>query len=148
MNSPHAIELTRRSLLASVGGIAGAALVHQAAADEKEVGDTEPRPHNISEVRKEFERLVPLWQEERKECILSSQTLDYWKGPHGKSIIALGPAIIPYLIQHVKTGDFWFNVPLAMLTKVDIANGEYVSEQAKSKLWVSWWEAGSNAPSQ
>jgi len=72
---------------------------------------------------------------------VSSNTFDYWKGPHDKAIIALGPGIIPYLIKQVKAGDFWFNVRLALITHVDIANGKYDSEQANSKLWVEWWES-------
>jgi hypothetical protein len=63
---------------------------------------------------------------------MSSNTYDYWKGPHGKAIIALGPATIPFLIQALRRAEFLFNVPLALITKVDIANGEYASEQATS----------------
>ena len=87
-----------------------------------------------------YRRLLPLWQEERRQFLHSSNTYDSWKGPHGRAIIALGPAVIPHLIQGLRQGDFWFNVPLALITKVDIANGEYHSEQASSALWLAWWD--------
>ena len=142
MNSHCAPNLTRRLMLASCGGITVAVVVGRAAAADEESSDTGRRPtKKISQVREEFERLLPLWQEERKQYGMSSNTYDYWKGPHGKAIIALGPAIIPYLIQQLKTGDFWFNVPLTLITKVDIANGNLNSEQANSRLWMEWWEA-------
>lgn len=121
-------------------------MVGQAMPQKNEAADTHDRPRKMSEVQKEFERLLPLWQEERKQFGASSNTSDYWNGPHGKAIIALGPAVIPYLIQQVKSGDFWFNVPLALITKVDIANGKYKSVQANSRLWLEWWEAGNSKP--
>ena len=148
MDLQRASKLTRRSLLRSLGGIAGVAVVSQAVAKEKNAPDSDRFLPKMSEVRKEFERLLPLWQEERKAYGLSSNTYDYWTGPHGKAIIALGPAIIPHLIQQVKAGEFLFNVPLALITKVDIANGQYDSEQANSKLWVEWWEPAKNASTE
>jgi hypothetical protein len=114
-----------------------------ATADKKAAEGNRPA-RKASDLRKEFERLLPLWEKEWKEDILvaaSSSTYDYWKGKHGQAIIKLGPAIIPDLIQQVKMGNFFFNVPLEVLTKIDIANGDIMSEQEKSKLWVEWWEA-------
>jgi len=141
MDEHHPPVITRRSALASCGAIAGLTALCSACADKKKAPDADPPSRKLSQLREEFERLLPLWQEERKKYDLSSNTYDYWKGPHGKAIIALGPAIIPYLIQQVKAGDFWFNVPLALITNVDVANGKYVSEQANAKLWVEWWES-------
>lgn len=96
---------------------------------ERKSPDPTPPPRKLSQLREEYERLLPLWQEERKQYSYSSNTYDYWMGPHGKAIIALGPAIIPYLIKQVKAGDFWFNVPLALITKVNVAylSGERTS---------------------
>ena len=148
MDLQRASELSRRSLLRTVGGIAAVAVVSQAVAEEKNAPDSDRVPPKMSEVRKEFERLLPLWQKERKAYGLSSNSYDYWKGPHGKAIIALGPAITPFLIQQVKAGEFLFNVPLALIAKVDIANGRYDSEQANSKLWVQWWETARTAPTE
>ena len=132
-------RLSRRSLLTSVGGIARITIARQAIA---EAAESDNHPTKKLDTRKEFERLLPLWEVEREQFIVSSNTGDYWKGPHGKGIIALGAAIIPLLIQKLRSGDFRFNVPLALITKVDITNGEYVSEQHTSKLWIKWWETG------
>jgi len=52
-----------------------------------------------------------------------------WDGPHGKAIIALGPGIIPYLIQQLRKGDFVFIVPLKLITNVDISNGKILHYQ-------------------
>ena len=94
----------------------------------------------LSDIQKEYKRLLPLWQKEREQFSPSSNTADYWDGPHGKSIIALGPAIIPELIAELRKGDFFFNVPLARITKVKIATSVSMSEQEKSQLWLKWWE--------
>ena len=140
MSSNRAAELTRRSMLASSCAMAATtALPADAAVDGP--------PHTkMSKVRQEFERLLPLWQVEREQFSNSSCSSDYWQGPHGKAIIALGPAIIPNLLQQIKAGDHFFNVPMEIITDVDITNGEYESEQASSKLWVQWWEAATKEP--
>src|SRR5262245_31050863 len=127
MDAPPPSGITRRSAIASFGGIAGLTAL-SGCVDEKKSPRVDPLSRKLSRVREEFERLLPLWQEERNQYTVSSNTYDYWQGPHGKAIIALGPAILPYLIQQVKAGDFWFNVPLALITHLDIANGKYDSE--------------------
>ena len=97
----------------------------------------------MDQITKEYQRLLPLWQIEREDYKFSSNTSDYWEGPHGQAIIALGPAIIPFLIQQVKAGDFWFNVPLNIFigTQIESKPG-LVSEQTRSKLYSDWWEIG------
>ncbi len=62
MQSENASRITRRSLLASLGGVAGASTV---IATKARADDSDARPRNLSEVQREFERLLPLWQEER-----------------------------------------------------------------------------------
>lgn len=142
MNSHRASELTRRSMLTSSCVIAAATALRADAADD------ERPPARMSQVRREFERLLPLWQVEREQYNYSSCSRDYWQGPHGKAIIALGPAIIPYVIQELKAGDHFFNVPMEVITNVDIANGQYESEQTNAKLWVEWWEATKKEPTR
>ncbi len=145
MQSENVSRITRRSLLASLGGVAGASTVIATKARADDDADSDARPRNLSEVQREFERLLPLWQEERKQFANLSKTYGYWKGPYGKAIIALGPSIIPYLIRQVKEGDFFFNVPLALITKVEMTGG---SEQANSKMWLKWWEAAEDSPNE
>lgn len=115
-------SITRRALLASTAGFA----LSQAAASADEAAKTrdavdEQAPKKLSEIRKEYGRLLPLWQVEREQFNLSSNTDDYWQGPHGTAIIALGPAIIPQLIQELRKGDFFFNVPLERLVNAPIS---------------------------
>jgi hypothetical protein len=105
--------------------------------------DARPGTSYMRAVQAEYRRLLPLWQEERKSFAHLSNTNASWSGPHGKAIVALGAAVIPQLIHEVRKGDFFFNAPLAMITGIDIADGEAGSEQAKSALWLKWWdEAG------
>lgn len=146
MNSERTPEITRRSMLVSFGGIATGLAARQAMATDKESIESEPRRKTMSQIQKEYERLLPLWQEERKAYRFSSNTRDYWTGPHGKAIIALGPAIIPFIIQQLKAGDFFFNVPMDVIIGVEIADKTTMSEQARSKLWIEWWEAARKSP--
>lgn len=148
MDSDRAGGFTRRAMLTRSGGIAVVAAMTRAVAAEEESTDASPRFKKMTQVQAEFERLLPLWQEERKQFAYSSNTTDYWKGPHGRAIIALGPAIIPYLIRQLKAGDFFFNVPLAAITHVDIASDRFNSEQSNSKAWIEWWEAGNSKPNR
>jgi len=91
-------------------------------------------------VQAEYRRLLPLWQEERRQFAHSSNLHDHWSGPQGRAIIALGAAIAPQLIEELRKGDFFFNAPLARITGVDISDGAYTSEQVNSALWLRWWE--------
>src|SRR5882672_9817232 len=137
MNRNHTPHAARRAVLVALGGMAAVFATGQSAAGQTGTGDR-PTEIKLRNVDDEYRRLLPLWQAERKQFSHSSNTYDYWKGPHGKAIIALGPAIIPQLIRELRKGDFWFNVPLALITKVDVANGEYKSEQANAELWLKW----------
>ncbi len=65
MQSENVSRITRRSLLASLGGVAGASTVIATKARADDDADSDARPRNLSEVQREFERLLPLWQEER-----------------------------------------------------------------------------------
>ncbi len=150
MHSNSAGKTTRRAVLASLSGLAAAAAADCAAgigqAADIAPGNPATARQSMEQVEKEYRRLLPLWQEERKKYAFSSNTFDYWKGPRGKAIVALGPAIIPHLIKELRRGDFWFNVPLALITRVEIANGVDLSEQEKSKRWLAWWEGSREQP--
>ena len=130
-------EMARRALLAAMAGMAVVMAAGRAGAG----ASRDPSGPGMRTVDDEYRRLLPLWQAEREQFRHSSNTYDYWKGPHGRAIVALGPAVIPHLIQGLRKGDFLFNVPLALITKVDIANGDYKSEQANLQLWLKWWDS-------
>jgi hypothetical protein len=91
----------------------------------------------------EYRRLLALWQVERAQLAVavSSNTDQAWRGPSGRALIALGPAIFPFLIQELRKDDFWFNVPLARITRVEIDDDANLSEQDKAKLWLQWWDS-------
>jgi hypothetical protein len=134
--------ITRRTMLATLSGIAAVSTGIKTVAAAEPSSELPRRPsRKISKVEKEYLRLLPLWQGERKQFSPSSDTHDYWRGPHGRAIIALGPAIIPYLIQELRRGDFFFNVPLEWITNADISNGNTdLSEQDNAQLWLKWWD--------
>ena len=136
----HLPDPARRAVLAALGGMVAMFADGGAAAGRTSGASPRPGKWEMRKVEDEYRRLIPLWRAERQRFLVSSNTYDDWKGPHGKAIVALGPAIIPLLIHELRKGDFLFNVPLALITKVDIANGEYVSEQANSALWLKWWD--------
>jgi hypothetical protein len=137
MNPAHVPDTARRGALAVLAGMVGMIGAGRAAAGASR-GPGEPTMRTVDD---EYRRLRPLWQAEREQFRSSSNTYDYWKGPHGRAIVALGPAVIPHLIRELRKGDFLFNVPLALIAKVDVANGEYKSEQANLELWLKWWDS-------
>ncbi len=92
MQSEKLSHITRRSLLASLGGIAGASTVIGTKARADDESDSYARPGNLSEVKKEFDASAATWQEERKQFANLSKTYGYWKGPYGKAIIRVGPS--------------------------------------------------------
>jgi hypothetical protein len=139
MNLNPTSEITRRAALGAMAVLGATGLV---AAGEKAPAETGRRPRKMTEVEAEYRRLRPLFEDERKQFAESSNTHDYWKGPHGKAIIALGPAVIPQLIQELRKGDFFFNVPLARITNADITNEKFGSEQDNARLWLTWWDGG------
>lgn len=144
MNSQVTSHVTRRGLLSAAGSASLLALFRPAEVLATDVDDKSPSckveaSRDWKDVDKDLRRLLPLWQEERKLFVLSSNTADSWQGPHGKAIVALGPAILPALIHELRRGDFFFNVPLALITRIDIANGKDLSEQDKAALWLEWW---------
>jgi hypothetical protein len=143
MSPTHVPNPARRGALAVLAGLAGMiAAGRTAAAAEPPAGTSRgPGVPGLRTVESEYRRLLPLWQAERQQFRHSSNTYDYWKGPHGRAIVALGPAVLPHMMQELRKGDFLFNVPLALITKVDIADGDYKSEQANSALWLKWWDS-------
>ncbi len=146
MDPDDGAAVARRAVLTSLAGAAGAIAGIGPAAARAPGARARPATSSMRAIQAEYRRLLPLWREERARFAHSSNTRDYWSGPHGQAIIALGAGIIPQLIQEIRKGDFLFNVPLAMVTRMDIADGEARSEQAKATLWGEWWDAGGVAP--
>ena len=139
MNLNPPSEITRRAALGAVAGLVAAG---SATADDKPPTDVAKGRVKMSTAEEEYRRLRPLFEEERKRFSELSNTHCYWTGPHGKAIIALGPAIIPQLIQELRKGDFFFNVPLEYITNADITHEHGGSEQEHAKLWLQWWDGG------
>ena len=134
MGTNDAFSFTRRALLSVFGGLSVMAGAMCTNAEDKA-----RRWTRIEEIENEYRRLLSLRQQERKQFYKSSDTHAYWQGPNGRRIIALVPAVIPYLILELRKGDFFFNVPLELITGIDVSNRRDMSEQEKSGLWLKWW---------
>lgn len=111
MNSQVTSHVTRRGLLSAAGSASLLALFRPAEVLATDVDDKSPSckveaSRDWKDVDKDLRRLLPLWQEERKQFVLSSNTADSWQGPHGKAIVALGPAILPALIHELRPRRF------------------------------------------
>jgi hypothetical protein len=147
-------------MLAAMGGMAGAAAAGRTVAAAEPAPTALDRLATLADIEKAYRRLLPLWQKEREKFRLSSSTDDYWQGPNGKAIIALGPAIIPFLVRELRKGDYLFNVPLRQMTHVALPTDDpgiserhhtgkmsgqefvhLISEQDQAKLWVKWWDS-------
>jgi hypothetical protein len=126
---PNAVRRAMLAALAAYTGKAAAGLPGKSSGEK-----------TMNGVELEYRRLLALWQVERKQSAFSSNTYAAWSGTSGKAIIAPGPAIFPFLIQELRKDDFWFNVPLELISRTDIANGAAMSEQAKAGLWLQWWD--------
>ena len=138
MNENNNNPISRRAALGAIAGVTAIGMAQTSC----EAKDSGPSFQNLSPILDEYHRLRPLFEQERQKFPESSKTFDYWRGKNGKAIIALGPAIIPLLIAELRKGDFFFNVPLELITNVDIATALDQSEQAKAELWLKWWDAG------
>lgn len=88
-----------------------------------------------------FEKLRSEWQAEKERHKYSSRTDDYWQGKAGKEIIAMGKRALPFVMEEIKKGDFFFNIPAYKITGIKMKGK---SEQEKSKEWVKWWEENKN----
>jgi len=72
MKRTHRPDAVRRGVVAALGGAAVLFAARPAAAQNR-AGETKLRT-----VEGEYRRLLPLWQEERKQFAVSSNTYDYW----------------------------------------------------------------------
>ncbi len=81
MQSENVSRITRRSLLASLGGVAGASTVIATKARADDDADSDARPRNLSEVQREFERLLPLGKKNEISLRIYLRRTAIGKGP-------------------------------------------------------------------
>jgi len=101
----------------------------------------------FEQARREFRALKGRWDIEAGAVSLSSNSKDRWKGPAGGQIIEMGKRALPFVMDEIEKGDFFFNIAADRITGVRIGtNGPLMSEQERSKAWLSWWEKAKTEP--
>lgn len=99
---------------------------------------------------REYRELRKKWEGEARKASFSSDTHDYWTGPSGRSLVAMGRRALPLVILEIRAGDFFFNVAAAGIAgpTVDrVVRGEAPgSEQSVASRWAAWWEAVKGDP--
>ena len=99
------------------------------------------------EAQHEFMKLKSKWAREKAKATLSSRTTDYWKGAAGQSIIAMGKRALPFVMEEISRGDFFFNIPAWKITNITTPNGiKRESEQELSRDWIEWWRKNKDNP--
>lgn len=99
------------------------------------------------EARLEFNELKSKWTKKKENAALSSRTSDYWKGSAGQEIIAMGKHALPFVMDEISKGDFFFNIPAQEITKIKTPSGfERESEQKLSQDWIEWWKENKDNP--
>ena len=99
------------------------------------------------EAQNEFMGLKSKWVQEKAKASFSSRTSDYWKGPAGLRIMAMGKRALPFVMDEISKGDFFFNVPASKITNITIPSGiKRESEQELSKDWIEWWRKNTDNP--
>ncbi|MFA5259614.1 MAG: hypothetical protein WC450_00110 [Candidatus Omnitrophota bacterium] len=94
---------------------------------------------------KEFKRLKANFDIEISQppYVLSSDTHKYWDSKAGQEIIAMGKNALPFIMEEIKNGNYWFNSAAEKITYIKM---DGVSEQEKSKAWLKWWDVNCNNP--
>ena len=103
---------------------------------------------NYEEAKRKFTDLRKHWEEEAQQHWYLSDTKAYWQWSAGQAIIAMGKEALPFVMEEVQKGNFFFNVPAARITGISMRKEEeiMVSEQDIARRWVKWWEANRNNP--
>lgn len=108
-------KITRRAMMLTLGAFTSMGPTRQNIAEEKSSATMFDKKKTILQIDREYHRLLPLWLDEQKQFSISSNTHAYWSGPNGKAIIALGPAVIPYLIRQLREENFFSTFHLRKL---------------------------------
>jgi len=97
------------------------------------------------EAEKEFNRLKKQWKAEQPRW--SSNTGDYWETPAGKKIISMEKKALPFIMEEICRGNFFFNVPAEKITNISFRSRNTIkSEQHYAKKWAEWWGKNRNNP--
>jgi len=94
---------------------------------------------------KEFEKLNADFQEEISYPPYSDYVYKnkYWMSASGRKIIVMGKRAIPFLMEELKNGNYWYSTALDSITGVRMG-GTTGDDLAQN--WLDWWEQNKNDP--
>jgi len=90
----------------------------------------------MSDNRAKFERMRDIW---KVESIFLSSVQDMVELPSYQAIIAMGEAVVPFLIEELATDpNYWF-VALAEITEQDpVPRDDWGHLDRMAAAWVAW----------
>ncbi|UCC21412.1 MAG: hypothetical protein JSW23_06220 [Planctomycetota bacterium] len=106
---------------------------------------------NYARTRRRFDELLIVWLEEAHQppVCFSSRTDDYFdRVPAGLDIIKMGRSVLPFVMEQICAGNFFFNVAARRITGLTLRNegGIFISEQELALRWSKWWHQNCNKP--
>ena len=109
----------------------------------------DPVVQSKQEARSEFITLKKKWKDETQGLRLLSTIIveDYWKGPAAHELIGMGKRALPFVLEEIEAGNFYFNVAASRTTGLDLSSeNEKYDERKHSKRWLEWWAINGNNP--
>jgi len=67
----------------------------------------------------------------------------YWMSESGRAIIAMGKRALPFLMDELQNGNYWYAAAVDSITGIRMAGttGEDLAER-----WLAWWEDNKDNP--
>src|SRR5262245_62516420 len=93
------------------------------------------------ELKEQFEARALEWAEHCSKVRFSSILADYLDHPAYREIVRLGPAVIPWIIEHYRIETLPWGFALQEITGIQmIANPNEFSPSGVRRRWLEWWQ--------
>lgn len=94
---------------------------------------------------KEFQALKADFEEEVSYPPYSDYVYKtkYWMSDSGRAIIAMGRRALPFIMDEIQAGNYWYTYAAASITGIRMqgTTGEDLSER-----WLAWWDDNKDDP--
>jgi hypothetical protein len=67
----------------------------------------------------------------------------YWMSASGKKIIAMGKRAIPFIMDELKSGNYWYSTALDYITGVRMSG---TTGDNLAGNWLDWWDENKDNP--
>jgi hypothetical protein len=89
-------------------------------------------------LRERFNQLKTLWAEETK---MLSSTTQINNNSHYRQMVALGPDIIPFVIDELRAeSNHWFSLLRELTGENPIIDADRGYMDRMAKAWIKWWD--------